>query len=120
MSDPTIDELKERTISWLGGVHTLRSRLSGRSRAEIFYPGSIAPELLRRSEEILAEVVEHARETIDVLEHAERAIAAARRAGASEALERAAKVADEYEARSQFPAIKEAIAMRIRALKREG
>ncbi|WP_233807116.1 hypothetical protein [Paraburkholderia sp. HP33-1] len=51
------------------------ARLNGLSRAEIFNPGSLAPELLRRSEEVCDEVIERARDAADALEAANARIA---------------------------------------------
>lgn len=45
----------EQLDNFLSVAETLRSRLAGRSRSETFLPGSIAPELLRRCEELLSE-----------------------------------------------------------------
>ncbi len=51
---PTGDaELVERLIGWITTARGLHRRLKGRQRTETFYPGSLAPELMRRSDELL-------------------------------------------------------------------
>jgi hypothetical protein len=62
------DELVKQLRDWLGSVHTLKSRLASRSRTEFYVPGSVAPELLRRSEEMCDEVVEQVRDAADLIE----------------------------------------------------
>lgn len=74
----------------LANVHLLSSRLKERSRTEYFYPGSLAPELLRRSDEVCDAVIEHARRAVDALGATAIAIAAAREEGARDMRERAA------------------------------
>lgn len=53
---------RERCVSilckadpWLNYAADMQSRLSSRPRTEVFMPGSLAPELMRRSEEALRE-----------------------------------------------------------------
>jgi hypothetical protein len=48
----------DEASSWLVAARALHSRLVSRSRVETFMPGSIAPELLRRSEEVVSEGIE--------------------------------------------------------------
>ncbi len=49
-------DIVEELEAFLSTAHTLRARLLSRSRSETFLPGSLAPELLRRSEELLGEI----------------------------------------------------------------
>jgi hypothetical protein len=71
-----VEDLIKRLRDWMGDVHTLKSRLYSRSRTEFFVPGSLAPELLRRSEEMCDEVIENTREAADALADANAHIAA--------------------------------------------
>jgi len=63
-------EMIERARKWLEDVHMLKGRLSARSRTEVFYPGSLAPELLRRSEEMLGETIDRVHELTAALDAA--------------------------------------------------
>jgi hypothetical protein len=62
-ADIVADKLRDAQST----AHTLRHRLAGRSRSETFLPGSLAPELLRRSEEALAELTDAINEAIRAL-----------------------------------------------------
>ncbi len=82
MTDLTdLREAAEKKRTWMGGLHSLVSRLRSRSRTETFVRGSLAPELLRRSEEMLVEATDQLREDnatilslLDRLERAEEAL----------------------------------------------
>lgn len=60
------DELENTLVN----MHGLRHRLASRSRTEFFMPGSLAPELLRRSQEQLEEATAPMRDAVDALRRA--------------------------------------------------
>jgi hypothetical protein len=60
----------ELARNWLGNANRIIARLQSRQRTEIFMPGSLAPELMRRSEDELLEGVLTVLSLIDELEQA--------------------------------------------------
>lgn len=67
-ADPVAEAIAARLSAALSSVHELKARLYGRSRTEVFLPGSLAPELLRRSEEFLDGIVGPLRSALAALE----------------------------------------------------
>jgi hypothetical protein len=66
-ADVERSKVRDSLITWLGGVHSLKSSLSGRSRTSLYPHQSLEGELLRRSEEMLEETIDMARHAIDAL-----------------------------------------------------
>lgn len=65
-----IKKAAEQLSCDLSRADTLVLRLKSRSRTEYFYPGSLAPELLRRSEEELEALMASIRAYRDLVESA--------------------------------------------------